>query len=167
MEFIIEKLFTITEYPNYMIYPNGEIFSIKSKKCLKPRYDKDGYKRISLRNAITGKLDTLKIHQLVAMCYLGYKRSNEFVIDHIDNNKHNNYLHNLQVITSIQNQRKEHMKKKRLNGLPYYIFNCKNGFCIKIMEDKVKKNLGTFTSLEEAILKRDEYFKDLLINVKM
>ena len=33
--------------------------------------------------------------------------------------------------------------------------------------DKIKKNLGTFKTLEEAIEKRNDYFKELLKDVKM
>ena len=164
---IIHKLFIIPAYPTYMIYPNGDVFSIRNKKFLKPRYDKNGYKRLSIKNVFTNKLDTLKIHQLVGMCYLGYKKNSEFVVDHIDNDKQNNYLHNLQVITQSQNMRKEHMKKIQQNGLPYYIRLCKNGFSVRLIENKIKKNLGTFKTLEEAVNKRDDYFKELFANVKM
>lgn len=167
MNHSITKLFIIPQYPNYMIYPNGDVFSIRNKKILKTRYDKCGYKRVSLKNVFTNKLDTLKIHQLVGMCYLGYKKNSDYVVDHIDNDKENNYLHNLQVITHKQNMRKEHMKKMQQNGLPYYIRYCKNGYVVKLQEDKIKKKLGTFETLEEAINKRDEYFKELLLNVKM
>ncbi len=167
MDSLINKFFTIAEYPNYIIYPNGDIFSIKNEKFLKPRYDKDGYKRVSLRNVLTHKLDTVKIHQLVAMCFLGYKRNTNVVIDHIDNDRQNNYLHNLQVITPMQNLRKEHMKKNKSNGLPYYIELCKKGYVVKLAENKIKKKLGTFVTLEEAIQTRDEYFKELFINVRM
>jgi len=164
---MIEKLFIIPAYPTYIIYPNGDVFSIRNKKILKPRYDKNGYKRLSIKNVFTNKLDTLKIHQLVGMCYLGYKKNGKFVVDHIDNDKQNNYLHNLQVITQSQNMRKEHMKKIQQNGLPYYIRLCKNGFSVRLAENKIKKNLGTFKTLEEAIEKRNDYFKELLKDVKM
>tara|TARA_R110002096_G_scaffold76770_2_gene181220 strand:- start:29 stop:535 length:507 start_codon:yes stop_codon:yes gene_type:complete len=167
MDFMIQKLFIIPEYPDYMIYPSGDIFSIRYKKFLIPRYDKNGYKRLTIKNKITNKIDTLKIHQLVAMCFLGYKKNSNFVVDHIDNNKLNNYLHNLQVITSIQNMRKEHMRKVQSNGLPYYIRNCKNGYMVKLQENKIKKNLGIFKTLQEALDTRNKYFKELLLNVKM
>ena len=32
---------------DYMIYPSGDIFSIRYKKFLIPRYDKNGYKRVN------------------------------------------------------------------------------------------------------------------------
>ena len=167
MDFTIQKLFIIPEYPDYMIYPSGDIFSIRYKKFLIPRYDKNGYKRLTMKNKITNKIDTIKIHQLVAICFLGYKKNSNFVVDHIDNDKQNNYVHNLQIITSIQNMRKEHMNKFQLNGLPYYIRYCKNGYLVKLQENKIKKNLGIFKTLEEALDTRNKYFKELLLNVKM
>ena len=42
---------------------------------------------LTIKNKITNKIDTLKIHQLVAMCFLGYEKNSNFVVDHIDNNK--------------------------------------------------------------------------------
>jgi len=167
MDFTIQKLFIIPQYPDYMIYPNGDIFSIRNKIILKPRYDKTGYKRLTMKNKITNKSDTLKIHQLVAMCFLGYKKNSNFVVDHIDNDKQNNYLHNLQVITQEQNQRKEHMKKTKMNGLPYYIKYCRNGYSVKLQENKIKKNLGTFKTLDEALDIRNKYFEELLSDVRM
>ncbi len=120
---IIEKILSIPEFPDYLIYPNGEVYSKRRKIMLKPRYDKDGYKRISLKNVFTKKLETVKIHYLVSKCYLGYTKDCGLVVDHIDNDKNNNYLHNLQLITQEQNQRKEHFKKlqKKMDYLFTYI----------------------------------------------
>lgn len=167
MDFTIQKLFIIPQYSDYMIYPNGDIFSIRFNKFLKPRYDKNGYKRVTIKNKITNKIETLKIHQLVAMCFLGYEKNSNFVVDHIDNDKINNYVHNLQVITSMQNMKKEHMRKVQLNGLPYNIKYCKDGYSVKLQENKIKKNLGTFKTLQEAVDMRNTYFKELLSEVRM
>ncbi len=165
---IIEKILSIPEFPDYLIYPNGEVYSKRRKIMLKPRYDKDGYKRISLKNVFTKKLETVKIHYLVSKCYLGYTKDCGLVVDHIDNDKNNNYLHNLQLITQEQNQRKEHFKKlQKKNGLPFYIHKSKNGYCVKFKQNFEKKNLGHFDSLEKALHERNEYFKDLFIGVKM
>ena len=49
MDFTIQKLFIIPQYSDYMIYPNGDIFSIRFNKFLKPRYDKNGYKRVTIK----------------------------------------------------------------------------------------------------------------------
>lgn len=165
---IIEKILSIPEFPDYLIYPNGEVYSKRRKIMLKPRYDKDGYKRISLKNVFTKKLETVKIHYLVCRCYLGFSKESGLVIDHIDNNRTNNYLHNLQIINQEQNQRKEHFKKYCVKtGLPFYIHKSKNGYCVKFRQNYQKKNLGSFDSLEKALHERNEYFKELFIGVKM
>jgi len=164
---ILEKLFTLPEYPDYMIYPSGDIYSIRRKIFLKPRFDKDGYKRISLKNIFTLKLDTITIHNLVARCYLGYKKNSGLVIDHIDNNKLNNYIHNLQLITQSQNCRKEHMKKLQKNGLPFYIHFTPKGYIVKFLENKQKKSLGVYENIELALNARNDYFKDFFKDIKM
>ena len=105
---------SIENFSNYLIYNNGDVYSIKRNIFIKPRFDKDGYKRISIWND-DKKMKTIKIHQLVAMAYLDFKldglSNSKLVIDHIDNNKVNNYLHNLQIITRVQNTRR--IKKVR------------------------------------------------------
>ena len=39
---------SIANFSNYLIYNSGEIYSIRNKKFLKKRYDRDGYPRISI-----------------------------------------------------------------------------------------------------------------------
>ena len=164
---IIEKILSIPEFPDYLIYPNGDVYSKRRNLILKPRYDKDGYKRLSLKNIFTKKLETVKIHYLVCRCYLGFTKESGLVIDHINNDKNNNYLHNLQIITQEQNQRKEHFKKYCVKtGLPFYIHKNKNGYCVKFRQNFEKKNLGSFDSLEKALYERNEYFKELFVGVK-
>ena len=115
----------------------------------------------------TLKLDTITIHNLVARCYLGYKKNSCLVIDHIDNNKLNNYIHNLQLITQSQNCRKEHMKKLQKNGLPFYIHFTPKGYIVKFLENKQKKSLGVYENIELALNARNDYFKDFFKDIKM
>ena len=142
---------SIENFSNYLIYNNGDVYSIKRNIFIKPRFDKNGYKRVSIWND-DKKNKTLKIHQLVAMAYLDFKldglSNSKLVIDHIDNNKVNNYLHNLQVITRVQNSRR--IKKVRKSGLKPGVYRIGNKFKSYITINKKKLDLGLFNNEIEA-----------------
>jgi hypothetical protein len=142
---------SIENFSNYLIYNNGEVYSIKRNIFIKPRFDRDGYKRVSIWND-DKKMKTLKIHQLVAIAYLDFKldglSNSKLVIDHIDNNKVNNYLHNLQIITRVQNTRR--IKKVRKTGLKPGVYRVGNKFKSYITINKKKLDLGLFNNEEEA-----------------
>tara|TARA_R110000737_G_scaffold4037_2_gene13377 strand:+ start:118 stop:591 length:474 start_codon:yes stop_codon:yes gene_type:complete len=151
-------------YDNYLIYNSGDVYSIKSKKFLKPRFDRDGYKRVDLYKDNVAK--TFFIHQLVAIVYKDYVPNNKLVIDHIDDNRTNNFLHNLQIITRQQNSRKIKYPNKK-NGLPKGITTNKHKtkFYANIKIDGVKCYLGCSNNLIEA---HDIYMKkytELMIGV--
>jgi hypothetical protein len=164
---ILDMIFCLPEFPNYRIYPNGDVYSMKRKIFLKTRLDKDGYKRISLKSMFTNKLETVYIHSLVAMCYLGYIKHSGLVVDHIDNNKHNNWIHNLQIITQEQNKRKEHFRKIKGDGLPYYIYFTKCGYNVKCISNKEKIKIGQYETLHQALKARNKFFEELMKDVKM
>jgi hypothetical protein len=154
----------IDNYNNYLIYNNGDIYSKKYKKFLKPRKDKYGYYRVDLCSDKHIR-KTIKIHQLVGMAYLNHNLENpDYVIDHIDSNINNNYLHNLQRITRIQNARKKNVKRK--NGLPSGVyFTGKHYFC-NIIINGVRIRFNKFKTAKEASKKHDEIYYALMKGVK-
>jgi len=155
--------FILPQYPDYYIYPTGDMYSIRNKKYLKPRFDKNGYKRITIKNKLTNKIDTIKIHQLVAMKYLGHTKSNGLVVDHIDGDKLNNAIHNLQLLSPLDNTLKYFHTKIQKNGLPAcitykirtkrYTFKLKTSYCNYNIE---------CTSLLDCIAKKNEIFKNII-----
>lgn len=163
MENQIYNQFILQEYPNYLIYPTGEVYSIRNKKYLKPRFDKNGYKRVDIKNIILQKVQTLKIHQLVAMKYINHTKTNGLVVDHIDANKLNNAIHNLQLLTPLNNTLKHYYKKIKKNGLPAcisykprikkYIFKLKTCDCKYFIE---------CNDLLECIEKKNEIFNHII-----
>tara|TARA_R110000868_G_scaffold200345_6_gene447705 strand:+ start:480 stop:959 length:480 start_codon:yes stop_codon:yes gene_type:complete len=154
----------IDNYSNYLIYNSGDIYSKKYKKFLKPRKDKYGYYRVDLCSDKHIR-KTIKIHQLVGMAYLNHNLENsDYVIDHIDSNINNNYLHNLQRITRIQNCRKKNVKRK--NGLPSGVyFTGKHYFC-NIVINGVRIRFNKFKTAKEASDKHDEIYNALMKGVK-
>ena len=162
---MIYNMSSIENFSNYLIYNNGDVYSIKRNIFIKPRFDKDGYKRVSIWND-DKKNKTLKIHQLVAMAYLDFKldglSNSKLVIDHIDNNKLNNYLHNLQIITRDQNSRR--IKKVRKSGLKPGVYRVGNKFKSFITINKKKLDLGLFNNEIDAYNEYMVYFNKEMEN---
>ena len=91
----------MTDY-DYKVYRNGDIYSNKSNKVLKPARDGGGYGSVTLCNEY-GR-DRLKIHHLVATHFLVEPVSAKtLIIDHIDHNRTNNHADNLRYITIGEN----------------------------------------------------------------
>jgi len=154
----------IENYSKYLIYNNGDVYSKKYKLFLKPRKDRHGYLRVDLYDNNNIK-KTLKIHQLVGIAYLNHNLENrEFVIDHIDSNLDNNYLHNLQRITRIQNARKKNVKRK--NGLPTGVYcSGKSYFCV-IVINGIKIKYNKFKTVEEASNTHNQIYNALMKGVR-
>ena len=138
-------------------HSNG-ISKIKLKeKILKPQKDSNGYLFVRLyRN---NKYKSYSVHKLVLICFLDYIKNTKLVIDHIDNNKLNNNLSNLQLITNRENCVKD--RKRKSNQKNIYI-NKHNKYYIKIQFNKKTINVGGIKSLDEAIIKRDEILKEII-----
>lgn len=87
---------------------NGKLFKKPIKgKLLTPQKDKCGYVHVRLVKKVDGVLKYIlfKVHQLVAQEFLNYDRKNsqDLVIDHINGDKNDNRLENLEVVTRVQN----------------------------------------------------------------
>ena len=103
----------IPEFPKYLINENGTVYGTKNNIIMKTFFDKGGYKRITLRDD-TGKKHTRSIHHLVLSAFNEpeYKRlkdsyvkgQNDYlVVNHIDSNRTNNHISNLEVVTQQEN----------------------------------------------------------------
>jgi len=96
----------IKNYEGYFITREGEVWSNKKKNLIQltPKNDR-GYCKIQLWN--NGKSKNFFIHRLVAEAFIPNPH-NLTMIDHIDDNKSNNNVTNLQWITNQGNTEKEH-----------------------------------------------------------
>ena len=91
----------------YAITPEGEVWSYKRKKFLKPYTSGNGYLKVGLFKDNEEK--QYYVHRLLAEAYLP-NPENLPQVDHIDNDKTHNYVNNLQWITSRDNNRKSKNK---------------------------------------------------------
>ena len=85
----------IKNYPDYKIDTNGTVTSyIRGKaKVLKPQKDTDGYLQVKLSNGISSRL--MFVHRLVAETFLE-KEEGCYEVNHVDGNKLNNDVSNLE-----------------------------------------------------------------------
>lgn len=93
---------------NYVVYEDGRIWSNYTQRYLKHDIV-NNYHQVTL--AINNIRTRFKVHRLVAMCFI--PNPNNFPqINHIDGNKNNNHVSNLEWCTSYYNN-----KHARDNGL--------------------------------------------------
>lgn len=146
------------DIPNYNgIYKVSNLGNIKSfkysshknGKLLNPFLDEAGYKRITLMsNSICKKF---RVHQLVAMAFLGHKPCGvKLVIDHIDNDKSNNKLENIQIVTSRINNSKDKKGTSKYTGVCWD--KSKGLWKSQIKTKGISKHLGNFKNEYDAHL---------------
>lgn len=147
----MEQWKLIPGYNNrYSINKNGEVRSFKgtSYKILKDSNGKNPYNAIRLYDKGVGK--KFAIHVLVAIVYLDHIPSeNKLVVNHIDFNKRNNCVSNLEIVSHRQNTNRKHLKSSsQFTGVHFDKENNKWRACIDIYGKH--KYLGRFLTEEEA-----------------
>lgn len=90
-------------FEDYCVTDDGAIYSLKSKKFLNLQYNDNGYVVVTLRK--DGKTKTLRIHRLVALMYLRDSYFDGAHVNHIDGDKTNNNVQNLEWVTRQENMR--------------------------------------------------------------
>ena len=93
----------ITLHDNKLkVYRDGRVEREKTK--LKYQTDKGGYYVLGLYSKESKKFRMIKIHRIMGYTFLGLDIDNPFQhIDHIDNNRKNNNVVNLRIVTNHQN----------------------------------------------------------------
>jgi hypothetical protein len=97
----------------YRIYIDGEVWSVKSGKFLKQETLK-GYKRVTL--SINGKTKRFQVHRLVAMYFIE-NPLNKPCVNHIDGDKENNNLNNLEWCSHSENERHSYDILSKVNPI--------------------------------------------------
>jgi hypothetical protein len=153
----------IDETSNYSISNYGRVKSnsriiIRSnnrqhsvvERILIPGIDKNGYERVGLM--IDNKLKSYKVHRLVALNFLDLVDGKNQV-NHIDGNKSNNNISNLEWVNNSENQIHSYriLKKKSMSG-------DRNGMA--------KLNWNDVNTIREIANKRGRYYGRKELSIK-
>ena len=143
----------------YQISECGEVRNCKTLKLLTLKVDRDGYHQIGLRKVGDRKKYWFSIHRLVGIAFL--PKSEFTQIDHIDHNKLNNRVENLRWCSIADNNLNRELKAWNTNTTKeLYITKYVNGYMIRINRADFKRTTW-FKTLEEAIVKRNEYLQEI------
>lgn len=87
---------------SYLVSEIGEVYSIRSDKKLKPIKHNKGYLYFNL--SLNGKMKRELAHRLVAQAFIP-NQENKPQVNHINGNKENNHISNLEWCTRLENMR--------------------------------------------------------------
>ena len=141
----------IPEYEG--LYQVSNLGTVKSlyygkERILKMSVDNTGYYNVSLRK--NKKQKTAMVHKLVAICFLNHKPNRySLIIDHINDNKLDNRIENLQIVTNRYNSHKTQGKYSSMfKGVSWNKFAKKWVSTIRL--NGKKKFLGYFDNEYDA-----------------
>ena len=149
----------IIDYPNYLIYDDGRVYSKYTKKFLKPVLHKMGYYKIILYKD-TKRKDFL-IHRLIALHYISLVDGKNQV-DHIDRNKTNNDISNLRWVNRSENAINRRVQSNNKCGHKCIRLTRCNTYEVRIKRNCKFVYNKNFKTLEEAIIARDNYVETLV-----
>jgi hypothetical protein len=134
-------------------------YRVKNDRVLKQSTDTCGYPQLTLNK--NGVKKSCIVHKLVAIAFLNHKPNGmELVVDHIDNNKLNNNVGNLQIITQRENASKDRSGySSKYVGVTYIKRN--NKWKARIYVKPKFIQIGTFETELEAH-NAYEHYKDKL-----
>lgn len=104
-----EGLYMANNYGEIMRLPREQSndltggVSVFPSKILKPKVSKSGYLHIQLTK--DGKPKTFLVHRIIAMTFLEQENGDELQVNHIDGDKTNNQITNLEFTTAKENTR--------------------------------------------------------------
>lgn len=91
-----------TVYGKYHVSNCGDVWSLRKNCLLKLHKDRKGYERVQLEVS-SGIWRNIRVHQLVALAFVGPKPFADAQVNHRDGVKSHNWSSNVEYVTNRQN----------------------------------------------------------------
>lgn len=143
----MNEFYDIPDYEGiYKIDKEGNVLSTKNNIIMKPRLGGEKYLLVNLWKDKAHK--TFRIHKLMAITFIDKDyRLKKLVVDHIDNDRFNNRLSNLQLISNRENTSKDKGGASKYTGVT---MSPNGNWRASIRINQKKHWLGTFKTELEA-----------------
>lgn len=143
----------VKDFPNYLIYEDGRVFSKNRKgKFLNHKDNGLGYLRVQLRNP--NGMKNKYIHRLVAEHYIP-NPENKREVDHISRDKSDCRVENLRWVAHLENCQNKGSMKNNTSGVKN--ISIENSWYRYTKAINGKKHRKSFKTLKDAIAYKNEY----------
>ena len=107
------------DFPAYSVSTSGAVTNTKTGRTLRPELTQNGYYRVTL--CCDGGKKRFLLHRLVAILYIE-NAENKPCVNHIDGDKANNSVSNLEWCTFSENERHSYGELGKVvpNGIDHY-----------------------------------------------
>jgi len=119
----MKKPKSINDFPDYLIYPDGRVFSIRRQIFMKQTTKRNGYKDLILSNDNYRK--SFLVHRLVAIHFID-NPENKPTVDHINGIRDDNRVENLRWATlkeQCQNKKVHTIRRDNRSGHKFILFS--------------------------------------------
>ncbi|AFE88096.1 HNH endonuclease [Lactococcus phage ASCC532] len=128
----------------YLVSDKGDVFKENKKYTIKKKQSTNNYGYKVTK--INGKQE--KVHRIVMEAFHG---KSDLTVDHIDGNKENNNLTNLEYVTQTENAKRFHDKKVKWNGKEFRSFSDLAKY-VGVSRQSVSKNYSKGHKLKGYII---------------
>ncbi|MBE9490945.1 MAG: HNH endonuclease [Bacteroidetes bacterium] len=135
-------------------------YYIHKGRILKPSLSKNGYLRVQL--CLNNKIKYKNIHQIIAITFLNHIPNGRIdVVNHINFNKQDNRVENLEITTTRENSNKKHLKSvSKYIGVGWH--KATNKWYASITIKGKNKWLGVYSKEYDAHLAYQKALKEII-----
>lgn len=122
----------ISGYNNkYKVNNFGDVHSLISNIILKEYVEKNGYARVTLFNNSGRK--KISVHRITLCAFTDKRLDYCMQVNHVDGNKLNNRLDNLEWVSGSENIKHAHINNLKPSGSDMYNSNCRSSDILEIV----------------------------------